>query len=217
MGRIPADNLSLIHPVLYLSFFAAGLIASIAIMTALCSVRFRKKESDPPDPLESSKDSDSSTRPLATATAVDSSAAETGNDDLLTKELPLPPALQQAKEPNINNIMKRTTSERKLSMNFSIKMPRTLSLARNWDHHKEDNRKGKLKPEDSVWMKTIILGDKCKVPDEENAVIYEGKGKKISAYHPKHSTSMSVSRQPSFKDPEANPVPSTQNQQEKDQ
>lgn len=41
---------------------------------------------------------------------------------------------------------------------------------------------GKLKHEDSIWMKTIILGEKCRVPDEEEgAIIYEGKGKRISA------------------------------------
>lgn len=64
---------------------------------------------------------------------------------------------------------------------------------------KEDNgigKKEKLKADESVWMKTIILGGKCVVDDDEDVVIYEGKGKKIEAYHPRKSPSfMSLSRQ----------------------
>ena len=86
-----------------------------------------------------------------------------------------------------------------------------MSMVRNKDHKDDKKKKGKLKVEDSVWMKTIILGEKC-VPDEEDdAVIYEGKGKKISAYHPK--SCMSVSRQCSSMEPNA--LPGAQPKEEK--
>lgn len=66
----------------------------------------------------------------------------------------------------------------------------------------EPSGKKKGKTEDSVWMKTIILGEKCQVPeDQEDAVIYEGKGKKVSAYHPKTRSTMS-SNQFSYIDPD---------------
>ncbi|KAJ6914819.1 hypothetical protein NC651_016946 [Populus alba x Populus x berolinensis] len=73
---------------------------------------------------------------------------------------------------------------------ISMKLPRSMSLARkDGDDKKNQKKKGKPKHEDSVWMKTIILGEKCKVPDEDEAVIYDGKGKRISTYHKKASCS----------------------------
>lgn len=139
---------------------------------------------------------------------------QTQNNDTLVKELPLPPALQQ--HPNVDpKIVKRATSERRLSFNLSMKMPRSFSVARNdqkGNFNDGGNKgkllktnesmwmktKGKLKNEDSVWMKTIILGGKS-VPDE-------GKAKKISAYHPRKA-SVSLSRQCSFINPGAFSVP----------
>ncbi|KAL2317930.1 hypothetical protein Fmac_031806 [Flemingia macrophylla] len=77
-------------------------------------------------------------------------------------------------------------------------------MAKNWDHHKGKLKtdesmwmktKGKTPKDDSVWMKTIILGGKCVPNEDEDVVIYEGKGKKISAYHPRKSSSVSFSTQ----------------------
>ena len=233
MGRsVPDDNLLLIHPVLYFSFFAAGFAASIAIITAMCSVSFRRKQSPPPtqsDPLEIAKDLDTSAPSSATVATTQSPqeqsqvekseaecTTETEDNEVQVKELPLPPAMQQPKDSFPSNNMKRATSERRASFSLSLKMPRTLSVARNWDQ-KEDkeknNIKGKLKAEDSVWMKTIILGEKC-VPGEEDPVIYEGKGKRISVYHPKNN-SRSLSRQWSCIDTDALSVPQPRTQEER--
>ncbi|KAG5034082.1 hypothetical protein AAZX31_04G051600 [Glycine max] len=216
MGRkVPIENLSLIHPVIYLSFLAAGLAASMAIITALCSDRFRRKKSPSPpppssDPIEIAQELD------ATIPSNNETENENNNnnneEEEQVKELPLPPALQQhPKDPFISDRMKRVTSERKAPLSLSIKMPRSLSVAKNWEQ-KEDKNKGtniggKLKAEDSVWMKTIILGEKC-VPDEEDdPVIFEGRGKRISAYHSKRHSTMSISRQTSFLEPDALPKP----------
>jgi hypothetical protein len=134
---------------------------------------------------------------------IENTTTEENNNEMLLKELPLPPAMQQSNNNN-SEFVKRTTSERRLSFNLSMKMPRSLSLAKNWDK-KEDKdknfeigKKEKLKADEGVWMKAIILGEKCVPDEEEDAVIYEGKGKKISAYHPRNSvssTSKSLSRQ----------------------
>jgi len=205
MGRtLPIENLAFIHhPVIYFSFFAAGLAASMAIIAALCSVRFGRKSSPPPptfDPAEVSKESE--------ASQTSKTEEKDGNENENEKELPLPPALQQVpKDPFISERMKRVTSERRAPLSLSIKMPRSLSVARNWDVKEEkikEKIKGpKLKAEDSVWMKTIILGEKC-VPDEEDdPVIFEGRGKRIAAYHTKRHTVMSISRQSSFIDHDA--------------
>ncbi|KAG8375689.1 hypothetical protein BUALT_Bualt10G0126500 [Buddleja alternifolia] len=60
----------------------------------------------------------------------------------------------------------------------------------------------KLKHEDSIWKKTIILGEKCRVPDEDdddNYILYDEKGNRISTYHPKSPSTggLSLSRQAS--------------------
>lgn len=225
MGRkfpVYSDNISLIHQLLYFSFLIATFAATIAIITAICSVRFRRKSSPPPppkaDPLNIPKDlklnPSSSPPPITTETISNSEhvasierseqnnfTTETteNNEEVQIKELPLPPSMLVPKEPSSlykNSNLKKVASERRASFSLSLKMGRSLSVARNWDN-KEDKNKGKVKTEDSVWMKTIILGEKC-VPDEEDPVIYEGKGKRISAYHPKSYST--ISRQNSFLD-----------------
>lgn len=241
MGRrVPADNISLIEPFVYFSFSFVGLAASIAIITALCSVRFRRKKATPPPTL--SKDQFetkpfNASSPPSTMEAVAMSpepprmsearksnfTMETDNNDLLTKELPLPPAMQVPMDSNMSYSMKRETSERRQSFSLSMKVPKTLSVARNRDQ-KEDHdggiRKGKLKADESVWMKTIILGEKCVPDEEEDAIMYEGKGKRVSfsAYHPRKSTSsMSLSRQCSYIDTDAISVPQAQHHEERNQ
>ncbi|KAK7383339.1 hypothetical protein VNO78_29016 [Psophocarpus tetragonolobus] len=237
MGRrVPSENnITLIDPFLYFSFYMVALATSITIISALCSVRFRKKSSAPapmsdhdsheepnalnestnlpPIIVESTTTSLEQEHPnIVEATTLENTTHKQ-NHDTLVKELPLPPALQQ--HPSVDpKIMKRATSEHRLSFNISNKMPRSFSMARNWEQRGfNDGRKkgklnrdesiwmktkGKLKTDDSVWMKTIILGGKC-VPDEDDdVVIYEGKGKRISAYHPRKSTSVSLSRQCSY-------------------
>lgn len=226
MGRgVPIENPSLVHPVIYFSFLAASFAASMAIITSICGVGFRRKSSlslpspslsdlsssplPPPPyslshPIELGKDLDA-TPPSET----ENNNNNNENDEGQVKELPLPPAmaaLQLPKGPFISEKMKRVTSERRMPLSLSIKMPRSLSVAKHRDHKEEKHKGnigGKLKAEDSVWMKTIILGDKC-VPDEEDdPVLYEGKGKRIEAYHTKKQSVMSMSAQTSFLDHDA--------------
>lgn len=66
---------------------------------------------------------------------------------------------------------------------------------------RKDRDKKLLKHEDSIWKKTIILGEKCKIPDEdEETILYDEKGNRISTYHPK-GLSKPLSRQNSMTDP----------------
>lgn len=221
-----------------------GLATSISIITALCIVRIRKKSSQPTSMSDHDSDKvrnvlNESTTPPTTSLEHEhpstsegttfENTAETQNNYMLVKELPLPPALQQ--HPQVNpKFVKRATSERRLSFNLTRKIPRSLSVARNWDQEGGGWNKGmlksgepvwmktkeklkaddsvwmktkeKLKRDDSVWMKTIILGGKCNPDEEDDVVIYEDKGKKISAYHPRKSTSISLSRQCSYINPD---------------
>ncbi|KAL7205313.1 hypothetical protein ACSBR2_018290 [Camellia fascicularis] len=59
--------------------------------------------------------------------------------------------------------------------------------------------------EDSILKKTIILGEKCKVPDENDTILYDEKGNMTSTYHLKTPNSLALSRQTSSIDLEAIP------------
>lgn len=74
-----------------------------------------------------------------------------------------------------------------------------------YDDYGTRKKDKKLKHEDSIWKKTIILGEKCKIPDEDDdAILYDENGNRISTYHRK-STSLALSRQNSGIDPGAIP------------
>lgn len=171
---------------------------AIAIITSLCG--FRKKLSPKSSPIiKVDRKSSELTKEKAVV-----------NDEDM-KELSVPPSMtQQARlslsssKPNI----KKSASEKKLLSTLSMKAQRSLSMVKNNINQKDEQKnKGKLKHEDSIWMKTIILGEKCKVAHEENgAIIYEANGKRISAYHPRTISSLSVSRQCSSIEQDSIPI-----------
>ncbi|KAG0488843.1 hypothetical protein HPP92_007654 [Vanilla planifolia] len=70
-----------------------------------------------------------------------------------------------------------------------------------------------VEEEGSVWKKTIILGEKCRVPeneeeDEEEMVFYDESGRRKRNYHPRTPRSTPVSRTNSSIDAKAIPAPS---------
>ncbi|KAA0064730.1 putative transmembrane protein [Cucumis melo var. makuwa] len=211
----PTDDNPLIHPAISLFLLAAGMAAAIAMITTLCGVRSRRRstpsEASSPTATENNK-AEENVSPTTTtpslATAANPSDRETENEGEV-KELPLPPKMQQVTSSSPPNQILKSASERKLNhmRSMSIKVPRSLSVVRNHLDEGRQRRKEKIKGEDSIWTKTIILGEKCKVSDEEDGIIYEGKGKKITAYHPRAPSSMSISmsRQNSANEAEALP------------
>ncbi|CAK9313183.1 unnamed protein product [Citrullus colocynthis] len=213
----PTDENPLIHPAISLFFLAAGMAAAIAMITTLCGVRSRRRSSssEASSPTATDNKADENASPTTTtpspATATNPSGGETENEgeEQRMKELPLPPKMQQVVSSSPPSQIAKSASERKLNhmRSMSIKVPRSLSVVRNHLDEGRQRRKEKMKGEESIWTKTIILGEKCKVPDEEDGIIYEGKGKKISAYHPRAHSSMSFSRQGSAIDAEALPNP----------
>ncbi|MED6134589.1 hypothetical protein PIB30_038304 [Stylosanthes scabra] len=175
----------------------------MAIITTLCSVLFGRKkgsstrrESHNPrgtSPLNTTSP-DHTTETAASAVVspdrpMSNFAVETDNsgDYLLRKELPL--------STSKSFHMRRDTSKR-LSFNMSLKFPKSFSMAKNQEGNDGGKNKDKLIKDDAIWMKTIILGEKCNPDEEEEEIIYEeGKGRRMSfsAYHPR----MSLSRQSS--------------------
>lgn len=208
----PTDENPLIHPAISFSLLAAGMAAAIAMITTLCGVRSRRRsgsDDQSTSPAAGENKADENGSPLTDPTADGENDGD--QNEQLNKDLPLPPKMQAAANSSPPSQIAKSASERKISnmRSMSIKVPRSLSVVRNHLDEGRQRRKERIKGEDSIWTKTIILGEKCKVPDEEDGVIYEGKGKKISAYHPRAQSSMSItiSRQGSAIDPETLPNP----------
>lgn len=205
----PSDDNPIIHPTISLSLLAAGMAAAIAMITTLCGVRSRRRAppSEASSPTATENKQEGNTSPTPPAAAGGETEQDGDQTEQRMKELPLPPKMQQFSISSPPNTIAKSASERKLShmRSMSIKVPRSLSVVRNHLDEGKQRRKDKIKGEESIWTKTIILGEKCKVSEEEDGVIYEGKGKKISAYHPRAHSSMSISmsRQNSAIDAEA--------------
>lgn len=122
-------------------------------------------------------------------------------DDLQNLPLPPPPGRVQphhTRTMSYNHQHKRSFSaggfSKKLTSSLSMKVG---SLSFREDYGLGFKNKKKLQHEDSVWKKTIILGEKCRVPEEDDdAVYYDEKGNRISTYRPKNSNiAPCVSRQ----------------------
>ncbi|XVF89067.1 hypothetical protein PTKIN_Ptkin19aG0101100 [Pterospermum kingtungense] len=218
MGRmIPLDgDPMIIHPVLPFSLMVFGMVATIAIITGLCG--FRKK--DPPETSVSEEKSDvdialsnaAETTLLPPQEATISTETETEDKtEEVIKELPPPPCMRatscnnfmtkSASKSASNNFMIKSASTRKLTTPLSMKHVRSISVS------KIREKTTRPKPEESVWTKTIILGEKCKVShdDEDGGVIYNGKGNAVTAYHPRTLSTVSMSRTNSLKDPDTVP------------
>lgn len=211
MGRrIPTNENPLRPPELSFSLLAVGLAATIAMIAALCGVQSRKRSSPSPSPKATEKSGgfiSAATTTTMTSLLTPPNPAEplepmasTDNKETQDKELPLPPAMKQMEETDSSNRLTKSASDRKMTMSLSRKLSRSMSMAKRDENHRR--RKGKFNPEDSIWKKTIILGEKCKVPDEDDAAVYDGKGNRISTYHPKSPSMFSLSRHGSFNEPD---------------
>ncbi|PIN06842.1 hypothetical protein CDL12_20615 [Handroanthus impetiginosus] len=186
----------------------------IPLVSFLCGVLARKK-TPPPDMVEDAAkaedNSDSSTSGGGDAAAPkdaipnqpstqggessEDAADEITVDDNHRQPLPPPPgAGHHLRTASCHHQHHRSNSATSKLLS-SVSM-RVLGQSSRWEE-KPWHREKKSKQEDSVWKKTIILGEKCKVPDEdEEDILYDEKGNKISTYHPKnHSSTLSLSRQ----------------------
>ncbi|QHN88764.1 uncharacterized protein DS421_16g566200 [Arachis hypogaea] len=136
----------------------------MAIITTLCSVRFRRKKS-----IQGISESNwhksfdecnfSGSNPgsrvgcgvagLASNVKLHSKKNNKHNN-LLEKELPLPPTKLEIKESKSFH-MKNAISK-KLSFNVSLKLPKSLSIAKNHDDNDNGKKTDDLKKDDAVWM-----------------------------------------------------------------
>ncbi|MBA0744892.1 hypothetical protein Gogos_007494 [Gossypium gossypioides] len=172
-----------------------GVTATMAIITGLCGFRRRRPPDSPPPGLSQKPDIQSELmEKTQEATAIETDAKTGDNNSkqqMVIKELPPPPGMMMKDAHSCNNFTLKSDSTRKLGTTLSVK---SISV-------KIREKKAKPKDEDSIWKKTIILGGKCKISDDDNdAVIFNGKHDTVLAYHPRTLSTISISRTGSFKE-----------------
>ncbi|KAI8530909.1 hypothetical protein RHMOL_Rhmol11G0096800 [Rhododendron molle] len=222
MGRklLAVENQS-IHPILSLSLLIACMAAIVAFISSLCVSRKKPmpttsqpKATEDVDVVTASPNEATTTETtIAEATMEPPSVALVESDNTKEPQLPLPPPPGMPHFKGSASYHHRSSSsassERKLLSSMSLRVQglggmRQPSKREETSHEKKRDKK--LKHEDSVWKKTIILGERCRVPDEDDdTVVFDEKGNRISTYHPKMPSSLPVSRQTSSIDPDAIP------------
>lgn len=221
MGRkIPLTENPTIHPILSLSLLITCIAATIAIVSSMCGFFSRKKSS-----LSQQKDSeDNVSQPPNEAIATISPTKEIDTSNMsqeIEKPLPLPPppaASSYTPHSRASSFHFRSNSNvslGKLTSTMSMKVQGGIKAIRQSSRRELDFVKKKeknLKHEDSLWKKQIILGEKCRVPneneEEDDTIIYDENGHKITAYHkkpPGPAGSLTMSRQSSEIDTNAIP------------
>ncbi|GAB2286264.1 hypothetical protein Dimus_020683 [Dionaea muscipula] len=181
MAKIPAHYPSFTsnYPSLSLSFHVTCMAFLIAAIGGLCGRRSRKNEAS--EEKETNKAINASTIPLHTPSqrnTIEISKAPHEVD--IQKSLPLPPAVVALelgegdgvadwkiapkidRSSTLHNYMSKSASRRKLSGSISMKISGATSMGLRL----EDPQK-KLKHEDSIWTKKILLGEKCRLPTED--------------------------------------------------
>lgn len=221
MGRkFPTGENPTINPILSLSLLIACVVSIIAIISSLCGSCSRKKESSP----ERNSDDVFSQQNEVTKTLGDplvTSPTENANMDdmssimshsyqkpLLPPPPPLEPAdMRHSRASSYHFQSNSIASFGRLTSSMSMRVQGGLSGLRQSSRREDSDKKKEkyFKNEDSIWKKQIILGEKCRVPDEDDTIICDEKGNRISTYHPKTPSSLTLSRQSSSIDPNAIP------------
>lgn len=143
------------HDVIALSFFVACVVATLALVSSMCSACGRK-----PKTAAAPSDSDN---PAGAGSVSHSSSVKAGEEDEMM--VTLSPELA-THGPIAPVALPSSTSKRRLSMslskNLSMNIPDKLRLSRR------ERKDHKVESEDTLWKKGIILGEKCKIPGERD-------------------------------------------------
>lgn len=164
----------------------AFVAAIVTLVSSLCGIKKKKhRTSSPLTTREPSADEETQTFEVRIQEKRD-------NPPLL--DLPPPPAIRSLRASSSYQDLSNsnvTSQKGKLSTSMSMKSIRSFKKA---SKREEKHEKNKLSHEDSLWKKTIILGEKCRVPDdEEEPVVYDEKGMRIPTFHRKQ-TGLNISR-----------------------
>ncbi|GKC92840.1 hypothetical protein Tco_1158282 [Tanacetum coccineum] len=210
-GDSPQHDPSLSHAIFTFAFIAA----TIAIVSFLCGKKKRKRSVSSKKPTPKAEEN---TEVVVSTTPTNSSANEATHVDIQDKkdsrptpestiqeeikELPPPPRLASLRASSYHvPSSSKTFHNAKLTSSMSMRLSgRFKGLRKGSKRHDNDENfdNDKLTREDSVWKKTIILGEKCRIPDEDDDdIILDENGQRITTFHRRQSCSSSISRQSS--------------------
>lgn len=204
-GAPPFASEAQLSPAIAAVLAVAWVAAAVTVLLSLCATRNRKSSSKREAPESPSTANESATAETEEGKAAEEEQSEENKEAVTVIPVegaaalhgPIPPA----------ELPKSTSTKRKLSMTISRGMSERLKTSR-WDRKGGGSGGG----EESLWKKTIILGEKCRVGNyegEEEVVVVDEKGNQ-ERYHPSRSASRQVSRSNSFAVPaqsEALPPP----------
>ncbi|CAL9054168.1 unnamed protein product [Musa banksii] len=205
MGRRTPFPPDAIHPALAFFLVVAWVAATMTVLLSLCATCNRKSSTKSSSGSPRSPPSNEEQKPAAEATAAQASEEE--------EEKPPPQETQEERVTVIEmapdvathgplppTVLPASASKQKLSLSFSRGLPDKLRASRR-------ERKGG-DGEDTIWKKTIILGEKCKVgsdDEEEEMVVVDENGNRQRSYRPRSPRSQQTSRNNSFAYPDETP------------
>lgn len=213
MGRgVPAyGNVSVDRILLSYAFFAAGVAATLSIIIAMCGLITGRKEEptsnkDIPDKTES--DDVAGENPTTTTTGQTSQSE--GDTAANSKELPFPPG---SKLRASQSSVLRSNSEKPTltTKNFRVTMSMRKAKASMTDINIQKKEKNMTR-DDSIWMKPIILGEKCRVPgnvvgESDDRAMINVDGTVASTKFRNHSRQFTMSRDNVFVEKDGVPTP----------
>ncbi|CAI9773146.1 unnamed protein product [Fraxinus pennsylvanica] len=196
IAESPSNN----HHLISFSLLIVCIAATMAVISFLCGSLSRKKKPHPSE-VDNAKTENSQLDILSNRKdashkppgEVEISEVSQPQDDEQQRPLPPPPFMQHKRAASYHHRSNSTASSHgKLSSSMSMSV-----LGNAISSRKEEKKEKTLKHEDSVWKKTIILGEKCRVPQEDDdTILYDEKGNRISTYHQKTpSNAFSISGQ----------------------
>lgn len=196
MGRIfpRVEKLTSSSSIISISLLIACIVATFVVVSSLCSLSLKKKKS-------SKKKSNEPVNSRINTVTEDTKLKRKSSYKSLpeSSERPRsPPKLKHARSSSYH--FQTSASFGKLTSSMSTRLQGGMNSLRQSsvreDRFKEWKEKT-FKHEDSIWKKQIILGDKCRVPDDEDdTILYDENGDRYVTYHPKKPATLpSFSRQ----------------------
>lgn len=194
MGRIfpRVEKLTSAPSIVSISLLIACIVATFVVVSSLCGLSRRKQSS-------SEKKCDEPVN-LQINTTTEDTNLKKKSVQLLSERPRSPPKLKHARASSYHFQTNSSASFGKSRSSTSMRLQGGMNSLRQYSVREDRFKKWKEKTfehEDSIWKKQIILGEKCKVPDEDDdTILYDEKGKRYLTYHPKQpSTLPSLSRQ----------------------
>ncbi|KAJ0977462.1 hypothetical protein J5N97_012936 [Dioscorea zingiberensis] len=226
MGRsIPSEAIPLVHPSLALPLLALWIAATVSILASLCASLFRRPKQvpsfeqspsialdkltenadetvfEPPPPAVTATTTTTTTTTTTIATVATDAAIDTECQGETPPPPPPPlppPPMYIATHGPIPPSVRKSQSRR----SHSLRIPEGLKLHEGLSKIRTSRRERHEKTEidDSLWKKTIILGEKCRVQsdDEEEVPVFDEKGNRQKNYHERTLSSVTISRANSF-------------------